>query len=54
MYECIVNTEATDTLVLNHQAISIQSADQVTIVLNKFHEKNIAFTATNKRNYVTF
>ena len=37
MYGCIVNSEATDALVLNHQTISIQSVDQVTIVFNQFH-----------------
>ena len=34
-----MNTVATDALVLKHQAISIHSADQVSIVLAQLHTK---------------
>ena len=36
MHWCIPSTVATDALVLKHQAISIHSADQISIVLDQF------------------
>ena len=33
----VLNTVATDPLALEHQAISIHSADKISIVLNQFH-----------------
>ena len=34
---CVLNTAATDALVLKHQAISIHSADWIFIGLDQFH-----------------
>ena len=34
---CVINTVATDALVLKHQGISIHSADEVLTVLDQFH-----------------
>ena len=34
---CVLNTVATDALVLKHQAISIHSANQILIVLDQIH-----------------
>ena len=35
-----IDTVATDPLALEHQAISIHSADKISCVLNQFHKKN--------------
>ena len=37
MHGCVLNTVATDALVLKHQAISIHSADKMSIVLDWFN-----------------
>ena len=37
MHVCILNTVATDALVLKQQAISIHSADPIFFVLDQFH-----------------
>ena len=37
IHGCLLSTVATDALVLKHQGISIQSAEWIFIVLNKFH-----------------
>ena len=34
---CVIRTMAADALELNHQAISIQSAEQGIVVLDQFH-----------------
>ena len=36
---CVLSTVATDALVLKHQAISSQSADQIYTVLDQFQTK---------------
>ena len=38
MHGCVLSTVATDALVLNHQAISTQSADSIVIVLGQFYK----------------
>ena len=38
---CVINTVATDALVLKHQVIGIQSVDKIFIVLEWFQMKNI-------------
>ena len=38
-YGCILSTVATDALVLKHQAISIHSADWISIMLDKIHKE---------------
>ena len=40
---------ATDALVLKHQAISIQSADELWIVLAQFYTTNVTFIVSNIR-----
>ena len=50
MYGCIISTLAADALELKHQAISIHCARQVSIVLDQFHMKKIAFMENNTRN----
>ena len=37
MHGCVFNTVPTDALVLKQQAISIHSADKISIVLDQFH-----------------
>ena len=37
IHGCILNTFATDALVLKHQAISIHSAGSIFIALGQFH-----------------
>ena len=39
MHACLLNTVATDAMVLKHQAISSHSADEISIVLGQFHTK---------------
>ena len=39
MCGCVPSAVATDDLVLKHQAISIHSADQISIVLDQFQMK---------------
>ena len=53
IHGCILNTVATDTLVLKHQAISIPSVDKSFIVLDHF-TPNITFIVDNisKWNYL--
>ena len=50
MHVCTLSTVATDTLVLKHQAISIQSTDQIFIALVQFQTKNITILRNNMRN----
>ena len=38
-HQCILNTVATDVLVLEHQAISIHSADKLSDTLDQFQAK---------------
>ena len=49
MHGCVLSTAATDALVLKHQAISIQSVDQIFIVLDNF-----SFIGNNIENEFTF
>ena len=37
MHGCIINTVATAGLVLKHQAISINSSDEIIIAADQFH-----------------
>ena len=39
IHECIFITVTTDTMVLKHQAISIDCAENISIVSNQFHTK---------------
>ena len=39
MYECVLNTVATDALVLKHKGISIHSADQIFIAWDQYQMK---------------
>ena len=45
MHDCIISTLGTDDLVLEHQAISIHSADYVFTVLDQFHTKHVTLAA---------
>ena len=49
MHGCVLSTVATDVLVLKHQAISIHCADQISIALIEFRNKNITFIVSNIR-----
>ena len=44
MHWCILSTVATDALVLKHQAISIYSADEISIALDWLQKKNYIYT----------
>ena len=54
MHGCVVSTVATDALVLKHQAISINNADQTFIVLDQFHIKLLHISWTASENEITF
>ena len=45
----VFNTVATNALVLTHQDISIQSADELWIVLDQFYTINVTFIVSNVR-----
>ena len=51
MHRCVVSTEATDALVLKHQAISIHNAYLTFIVLNQFHIQNIVHKVNSIRKW---
>ena len=51
MHECVISMVATDGLVLEHQAISIHSADQIFIALDEFHT-NASFTVNNIKKHL--
>ena len=40
-HECVLRIMATDALVLKHQAISINSADKISIVFDQFQRKKM-------------
>ena len=42
MHGVIINTVATDVLVLKHQAMSSHNADRIFIVLDQFHTSLVA------------
>ena len=44
MNGCAMNTVATDSLVLKHQAISIHRVNQIIIILIEFHTKKMQET----------
>ena len=50
MHGCILSTVATDVLALKHQAISIQSADQIIIALASFRQKYYVDNEQNSMN----
>ena len=54
MHGCVINTVATDGLVLMHQAIRIHSADQVPIVSDQLHRDILYLQWTTLKNEIAF
>ena len=50
MHGCLLSTVATDALVLRLQAISINSADEISIALDEFQKKT-TFVMNNIRKW---
>ena len=51
---CALSPVATDALVLKHKAISIQCADYIFIVFDKFHTKMIYLQWITLKNEIMF
>ena len=51
---CIINTAATDVLVLKHQAISTHSDVQISIALYQLEKKYITLIVNNIRRWIKF
>ena len=54
MHGCVLSTVATDALVLKHQAISIHSAEKISIVLDPSHTAISHLQWTTLENRITF